>query len=214
MRDHTTRPSRRDFCAAAGAGLLALSLPACDPGDPRLGVGGIDQTGGGGTGGNGTGGSGNSGSGGSGDGSGGAQDMASQPARDMAGQPPADLAGQSAPDLAQAPMCATTMVNAGASSSYTVGGTPKYFSSAKAFVVRDAGGLYAVSGICTHSGCTNIYQSGKFVCPCHNATFDLNGAHPTFPAPSGTLKHFVLCVDGSGAVWIDPKKTVDPSTRY
>lgn len=227
MRDPKGTPSRREFCAAAGAGLLVLGLPACDPGDPRLGVGGIDQTGGGGgTGGNGgsgggTGGNGGSGggTGGNGNGNGGTADMAQPaPGGDMAGQPPPDMAGQPSPDMAQGQTCNTSMVNAGAASSYTVGGTPKYFSKAKAFVLRDAGGLFAVSAVCTHDGCTNQYQNGQFVCPCHFATFALDGTKPTSPAPSGTsgyLKHHALCIDASGTVWVNPTKgSADMNTRY
>src|SRR5438270_2219265 len=38
------RPSRRDFCAAAGAGLVLVALPACEPGTgERIGEGSLDR---------------------------------------------------------------------------------------------------------------------------------------------------------------------------
>lgn len=37
-------------------------------------------------------------------------------------------------------------------------------------------GCYAaVDRICTHQGCDTAYSSGRFVCPCHGAVFDLDG---------------------------------------
>jgi len=93
-----------------------------------------------------------------------------------------------------------------------VEGTPHYVSSANVYVCRDAGGLYAVSARCTHQGCTVSADASGFSCPCHGATFDLNGQHPTSPA-SAALPHYALCVDASGDAQIDKSKSVDPSTR-
>ena len=46
------------------------------------------------------------------------------------------------------------------------------------FIVRDAGGLYAVSSRCTHQGVTLTAQSTKFHCAAHGADFSLTGAVP------------------------------------
>ncbi|HEY3603182.1 MAG TPA: Rieske (2Fe-2S) protein [Sporichthyaceae bacterium] len=45
------------------------------------------------------------------------------------------------------------------------------------FVSRDAAGLRAVSGICTHQGCRlNLDADGRQLdCPCHNASFAIDG---------------------------------------
>jgi nitrite reductase/ring-hydroxylating ferredoxin subunit len=182
-----------------------MSLPACDPGAARLGEGALDNSGGGtGTGGNGS----------SHDMASQSHDLAGQPPSDLAGQPPSDLAGQPPSDMASLPACTPGTVSAGAASSYPVGGTPKYFKSGtkELFVVRDAGGLYALTALCTHSGCTNQVKGTQFYCPCHGATFDFNGEHPTSPAFS-VLKHYALCVDASGNVTVDPTKTVPSTTR-
>jgi len=59
------------------------------------------------------------------------------------------------------------------------------------FVERAGGQLRAVSGICTHQGC-RLALSGRpahLVCPCHGATFALDGVVLThkFPVPLATL---------------------------
>ncbi|HXG12940.1 MAG TPA: Rieske (2Fe-2S) protein [Gemmataceae bacterium] len=59
-------------------------------------------------------------------------------------------------------------------------------------IKRDDGRVEAFSSICPHLGCSiNFEEKQKlFVCPCHNGTFDLNGAKVelrgmTNPAPRG-----------------------------
>ena len=46
------------------------------------------------------------------------------------------------------------------------------------FVERAGGRLRAVSGVCTHQGCRLTLAAGpaRLVCPCHGATFALDGA--------------------------------------
>jgi Rieske Fe-S protein len=214
-----TNPSRRSFCVTAGAGLgaglLLAGLPGCDPGlDQRIGEGSLDSTGNG-TGGNGGGGGGNAGGGGGGGGGSAGGGGGGGGAADMAGQPPGDMAGQPPGDMAKSQSCTPLTTSAGNASSYTVGGTPKMFGSGSKefFVVRDAGGLFAVSAICTHSGCTNVVSGGQFYCPCHGATFSFDGSNPTSPAHSA-LKHYAMCVDASGAVTVNASMSVPSATRY
>jgi Rieske Fe-S protein len=86
------------------------------------------------------------------------------------------------------------------------------------WVCRDAGGLYAMSAYCTHAHCVlqfNDLSTGMplgFQCNCHDSTFDYNGQNNTPPAP-GPLEHFKLVVDDTGAMFIDPSTSVDPSDR-
>ncbi|HEY2749190.1 MAG TPA: Rieske 2Fe-2S domain-containing protein [Polyangia bacterium] len=209
------RPSRRQFCAVTGAGLAAgmvlVGLPGCDPGTgERIGEGSLDNEGGG-TGGNG-GGNGGGGGGGSAGGGGGGGGNAGGGGGGGSGVGSQDMANE-ATDMAHA-ACTTGSLSAGASSSYTVGGTPKYFSgSTDLFVLRDAGGLMAVSAICTHSGCTLVVKSSEYYCDCHGATFAFDGSKPTSPAHTA-LKHYAMCVDASGNVTVDPKTTVPSTNRY
>jgi Rieske Fe-S protein len=132
----------------------------------------------------------------------------------MAGHPPGDMASQAPGDMATSQSCSALPTSAGAASSYTVGGTPKMFGSGSKefFVVRDAGGLYAVSAICTHSGCTNQVSGSQFFCPCHGATFALDGSKPTSPAHTA-LKHYAMCVDAAGSVTVNTGMTVPVTTR-
>jgi Rieske Fe-S protein len=197
--------------------LILVGLPACDPGTgERLGEGSLEN--GGGTGGNGSGGGGGGGGGGAGGsggggggggggtGGGGGGGGGSTGSDDLAGAPP--------DDMGTAPACTALPTSAGSASSYTVGGTPKLFGSGSKefFVVRDAGGLYAVSAICTHSGCTNEVKGTQFYCPCHGATFALDGSKPTSPAHSA-LKHYAMCVDASGNVTVNTSMSVPATTR-
>ena len=145
-------------------------------------------------------------------------DAAQSQTRDLGGH---DLASASHADLSQPnpnPDLAQTSgntcvsgVNGGAAATVTPL-APKYVSAAKAYVCRDANGLYAMSSLCTHAGCKVTHQSSLFYCPCHGAAFDLNGQNPTSPA-SSPLEHYEMCVDGAGNVQINTSKTVDASTR-
>ncbi len=51
------------------------------------------------------------------------------------------------------------------------------------FVRREESGAYtALSGICTHQGCTVAPAGGGFRCPCHGSTYDGAGAVTGGPA--------------------------------
>lgn len=80
-------------------------------------------------------------------------------------------------------------------------------------VAQDAGGLYAFSAICTHQGCTigPPTANGTTTCPCHGSEFDGNGDVIIGPA-TAPLPHFAVHVC-EGNVFIDSKKTIDPTTR-
>jgi nitrite reductase/ring-hydroxylating ferredoxin subunit len=189
VRLYTLSPkiSRRGFC---GGSIAAVALGACGGGDPRISVGGID----------------------------GGFDLASVstgPVLDLS-QPPGsdlatheDLAGQKSPDLASG-SCSGTV--SGGAASAIVEGTPVFISASKLYVCRDAGGLYAMTSVCTHQGCKVTPEATDFYCNCHGATFDLNGQSPTSPAKK-PLNHYALCVNAAGDIEIDPSQIVDPSTR-
>ena len=78
-----------------------------------------------------------------------------------------------------------------------------------------SGRIQAVSGICTHQGCRLHLDTPAtgYVCPCHGATFDLNGQHPTAPAFS-PLDHYSVCVDGSGTIYVNYNSVVSASARF
>jgi len=94
------------------------------------------------------------------------------------------------------PVCTGSTIDVGAPSSYSMN-SPKLFSSGRFYVVRDSGGLYAVSSICTHEGATNSVWNGDFVCPRHGATFTYNGDIVSGPVSRG-LVHYAMCILSSG----------------
>jgi nitrite reductase/ring-hydroxylating ferredoxin subunit len=61
------------------------------------------------------------------------------------------------------------------------------------FVVNDNGNLSAVSGVCTHQGCLLRHNEaqGRLDCPCHRASFSLDGnvLHQQFSKPLLPLPH-------------------------
>jgi nitrite reductase/ring-hydroxylating ferredoxin subunit len=73
------------------------------------------------------------------------------------------------------------------------------------FVERAGGQLRAVSGICTHQGCRLTLDAGpaRLVCPCHGATFALDGTVLThrFPVPLAALPHIEVR-EADGAVQV------------
>jgi Rieske Fe-S protein len=53
------------------------------------------------------------------------------------------------------------------------------------YVGKRSSGLTALSATCPHAGCGIDYDEGakKFVCPCHNSTFALDGSRLSGPSP-------------------------------
>lgn len=81
---------------------------------------------------------------------------------------------------------------------------------------RDAGGLYAMSAICTHAQCDmtvdgSISRSGAF-CSCHGSQFDANGAVEKGPARAA-LQHLAVSVDSNGNITVHPAQVVAAATR-
>lgn len=56
-----------------------------------------------------------------------------------------------------------------------------------AWVLRQGEELRALSTVCPHLGCAIDYdaENGKFLCPCHDSFFSLEGAVETGPSPRG-----------------------------
>jgi len=81
---------------------------------------------------------------------------------------------------------------------------------------RDQDGLYAMTLTCTHQGCDMARRgsvgSWGVRCNCHGASFDANGEVLGGPAPD-PLSHFLVSVDGNGAITIDTDVDADPSDR-
>jgi nitrite reductase/ring-hydroxylating ferredoxin subunit len=95
-------------------------------------------------------------------------------------------------------------------------GTLRAFSSDPVAVGHDAGGIYAMSLICTHAGC-NIAMQGAVsasgvVCNCHGSRFDAQGNRLAGPART-PLDHLAVTIDASGAVTVNGDLVVAASVR-
>ena len=188
---------RRRFLHVFGATAAALAVPACGGGEgPTSGSGG--NGGSGST--SGTTGTTTSGTGGAG-GSTGEGGAGGQGGQGGQGGDPCD---PNPPG-----------VTAGTPEKFATDGLHKV-SGTKVLIGRDAGGLYALSSLCTHQFCNmNIdgtVKSTGIVCTCHNSTFDNSGVATKGPA-SKPLKHFALALACDGTLRVDMKKTVDATTR-
>lgn len=81
------------------------------------------------------------------------------------------------------------------------------------FIVRDHQGIYALSAICPHLGCTVKPATNGFLCPCHKTEFSKNGDYVTGPAKKG-LGHYYIYKDQSNNLVVDLTKPVTREFRY
>jgi cytochrome b6-f complex iron-sulfur subunit len=82
------------------------------------------------------------------------------------------------------------------------------------FLVADDKGIYALSAICTHLGCT-VHSEGSsgFGCPCHDSAYDLQGEVTEGPAKRH-LRHLeVRETAPDGLLLVDVSSTVPPESR-
>lgn len=80
----------------------------------------------------------------------------------------------------------------------------RYKASHGVWIVREAGGFYVLSTVCTHLGCTPNYLSAeeKFKCPCHGSGFVKTGVNVEGPAPR-PLERFKVTMAEDGQILID-----------
>lgn len=80
------------------------------------------------------------------------------------------------------------------------------------WVRRAQGGLEAITGTCTHLGCTVRADGQGFACPCHGSRYDASGAPVTGPAKA-PLPRPLLILDRQGHVHLDPSRNVAENFR-
>jgi nitrite reductase/ring-hydroxylating ferredoxin subunit len=107
--------------------------------------------------------------------------------------------------------CGTSAADVGTPATFTTN-KPVYFSTGNFFVVRDSGGLYALTARCTHEGATTVAQTSDFYCPRHGAMFDFNGAVTRGPAVS-PLQHYAMCILANGHIGVTTSMTVAATQR-
>jgi nitrite reductase/ring-hydroxylating ferredoxin subunit len=114
-------------------------------------------------------------------------------------------------DAASGVACTTTPTDVGAPSGYSLN-APQYFSSGRFFVVKDSGGFYALTALCTHEGAVTQAQTSQFYCPRHGATFDFNGNPTGGPVFTG-LVHYAMCNMSNGHLGVITSMQVSQSAR-
>lgn len=82
------------------------------------------------------------------------------------------------------------------------------------FLIRDATGIYAMTAVCTHMGCTVGAPVGtQITCPCHGSQYDLNGGNTLGPATQA-LAHFQVTEASTGGLLVvDTAQTVAATVR-
>lgn len=91
-------------------------------------------------------------------------------------------------------------------------GEERWIPSARAFVFRDNGGVFAISGVCTHLGCIVSRTHDGFDCPCHGSKFGPVGEVKKGPAPS-SLPWLEVALAPDGQLVVDAQTAVTAGTR-
>ncbi len=101
-----------------------------------------------------------------------------------------------------------TAFKAGPPSEYAVGAVDtRYVLSYRVWIIREEGGFYALSAICTHLGCTARWLSAenKFKCPCHGSGFKRSGVNYEGPAPR-PLERYKIDLAEDGQILVERGK--------
>ncbi|MCA9935573.1 MAG: Rieske 2Fe-2S domain-containing protein [Anaerolineales bacterium] len=80
------------------------------------------------------------------------------------------------------------------------------------WIVRDAGGVYAVTAVCTHLGCLVNEDEAGFACPCHGSRFRLDGGVTHGPAVR-PLAHLAVSRTAEGLLRVDMTQQVAVTER-
>ena len=72
------------------------------------------------------------------------------------------------------------------------------------WIIRNDQGIYALSTVCTHLGCTPnwLSSSKKFKCPCHGSGFKATGINFEGPAPRPLERYRIVLAD-NGEIIVD-----------
>ncbi len=101
---------------------------------------------------------------------------------------------------------AFAMVDAGTVDSYTPGSVSAFVAGRFYLVCLEDNGFLALSGKCTHLGCSVPWDDDKkkFICPCHASMFDIFGNVLSSPAPRA-LDFFPVTIEND-RIFVDTRK--------
>ena len=119
------------------------------------------------------------------------------------------------PEAGPAPTLPVTTTDTKAGLLATPDGTTRdYRNQGSFFLVKDATGIYAITAICTHLGCTvGVPVSGHFLCPCHGSQYDLGGANLVGPAVLPLAHLEVTEATPGGFLTVNPAHPVAAAAR-
>jgi Rieske Fe-S protein len=83
---------------------------------------------------------------------------------------------------------------------------------ARALLLHDERGFFALSSTCTHLGCTLGTDASPLECPCHGSRFNQQGQVTHGPA-SQSLCLFELSLTSDGRILLNTGATVAPEAR-
>ena len=117
-----------------------------------------------------------------------------------------------APALAGGPL-STTDTKAGLLATPD-GTTRDYRNLGNFFLMKDATGIYAMTAICTHLGCTVGLPNGSLIlCPCHGSQYNLGGGNVVGPATLPLVHFLVAEASPGGVLVVNTAQTVPAATR-
>ncbi len=89
-------------------------------------------------------------------------------------------------------------------SDFGFGVDTKFQNQYRIWVVRNTEGIFVISAICTHLGCTPDWKASenKFKCPCHGSGYDPEGVNFEGPAPRPMDRAHVE-LDPEGKIVVD-----------
>jgi len=97
-----------------------------------------------------------------------------------------------------------TSFTIGYPSDFGFGVDTKFQNQYRIWVVRNTEGIFVISAICTHLGCTPDWKASenKFKCPCHGSGYDPEGVNFEGPAPRPMDRAHVE-LDPEGKILVD-----------
>jgi cytochrome b6-f complex iron-sulfur subunit len=97
-----------------------------------------------------------------------------------------------------------TSFTIGYPSDFGFGVDTKFQNAYRIWVVRNTEGIFVISAICTHLGCTPDWKASenKFKCPCHGSGYDPEGINFEGPAPRPMDRAHVE-LDPAGQILVD-----------
>jgi cytochrome b6-f complex iron-sulfur subunit len=97
-----------------------------------------------------------------------------------------------------------TSFTIGYPSDFGFGVDTKFQNQYRIWVVKNTEGIFVISAICTHLGCTPDWKASenKFKCPCHGSGYDPEGINFEGPAPRPMDRAHVE-LDPEGRILVD-----------